>query len=463
MSGLTKYMIAALTIICVYSLFYSRKIEKYEQNNIVYEDSLTSTDMSNDKFKIQYQVKGILSTDLNKDKILTTIKKAVAKMERIVAKSNKLNYITEDTEIPNTFNDKKFIKDIYIIITISDANIKEDSGAESLDTIGSSNIKETQLSGSNILPVVGTMQLLKSNVLSDLNLTFDTIKYPYAVGLNQFYYTFMHELFHVLGVGFLWTEPDYDASKNINYYNRYWIDLTNNNPVYIGPSLSKYNGLSATVYQYSKFIGKPGQLKAMPIENDGLSGTKINHWEKGFYKDDNGIIVSKDDRVIDGIYVPGLINEIMVGWTDPDKPPIISTVTIANLEDLGYVVNYGEAEVNSFSKMIGQTPIPVTQETPYVPDSIGTMRQIVASEMAKYIVKPEIKPIVKPEITPIVRPDANATNEYINAEQNQIKNQVIQKEQDGNNVLSTVCIALTSSSSLVMCIILFSFVAYYLL
>mgnify|MGYP003345244788 CR=1 FL=1 len=93
---------------------------------------------------------------------MNTIKKAISKVERVIPRSNKLNYTTNDPEIPVTANNKKFIKDLYLIITISDENIRESSGAKSQDTVGGSNIKETKAISKNIFPVVGTIQLLKA-------------------------------------------------------------------------------------------------------------------------------------------------------------------------------------------------------------------------------------------------------------------------------------------------------------
>ncbi|MCJ7637939.1 MAG: hypothetical protein MUO21_10660 [Nitrososphaeraceae archaeon] len=79
-------------------------------------------------------------------------------------------------------------------------------------------------------------------------------------------------------------------------------------------------------------------------------GSKWWHFEQGDYTNADGDTISQDNRTIDGINVPGLDNEIMTAW-GTDKQPVISTVTIANLEDLGYQVNYDEADVSHMDNL----------------------------------------------------------------------------------------------------------------
>lgn len=315
-------------------------------------ENLTTEDFTTESFDIQYQVKGLETmpeNDSDKKAILSTIQKAIDKVKKIITKSNKLNYNVSDPNVPI-----KTINDLYVTITISDDNIKEESGADSKDTVGGSNIVETQKVNEHIFPVIGTIQLLKKTTLEDVKVSYDVAKYPYTAGLNRFYYVFLHELLHVLGVGFLWTEPDYvegnnDGNNEVNNksaYNRFWITDVATNPAYVGPSLSKYNGLSATVFYYAKQMGLSGKLKKIPIENNGEPGTKLWHWEQGIYRDSDNNIISEDNRMIDNVKTPGLDNEIMVGW-GTDKAPYISVITIANLEDLGYQVNYNEADLLS--------------------------------------------------------------------------------------------------------------------
>jgi hypothetical protein len=81
----------------------------------------------------------------------------------------------------------------------------------------------------------------------------------------------------------------------------------------------------------------------LPIEDNGGSGTVDVHPEEGLENE-----VSSDTRYINGIFHPGINEELMTGWMEgsPTDTPI-SRVTLGFLEDMGYIVNYSDAE--SFS------------------------------------------------------------------------------------------------------------------
>ena len=87
--------------------------------------------------------------------------------------------------------------------------------------------------------------------------------------------------------------------------------------------------------------------KSLPLllENEGVNGTRLWHWEQGYYKTADGNVLSHGGQTINGHRPPFLQNEIMVGWDMPGIPPLLSTITIANLEDLGYEVDYSQADV----------------------------------------------------------------------------------------------------------------------
>lgn len=338
---MSKYVIASLIIlgtVCIYSLLTYHKKDNIKEEYVVYRDKLNNNDINNNKFKIQYEVRGL---EINKDNklniqdVLKYIGLAVNKVEKIITKSNKINY---------TLKDGRVVKDLYLVITLSNEYIKDEDGNASRDTTGGSNIKLIKHQENNIFPVIATIQLLKSSAIDDIQ-----IKYPNSY--NKFYYVILHEILHTLGVGFLWTYPDYDKSIPRNTYERYWVDNMDTNPVYIGPALDKYNGLSATVYYYSQFIGiNPGKIKAIPIEDNGNGGSRWYHWEQGSYIDNINDVVSQDNRMIDGVRAPGLDNEVMTAW-ETDKQPLLSTITIANLEDLGYKVNYNEADIDKIEDL----------------------------------------------------------------------------------------------------------------
>lgn len=97
-----------------------------------------------------------------------------------------------------------------------------------------------------------------------------------------------HEIGHVLGFGSSW------KSKGL-----------------LGPR--GYTG-SHALKEYSEMTGK--EQSYIPVEDDGLDGTRNVHWEESIFDD-----------------------ELMTGYIGDGVNPL-SRMTIASLEDLGYTVSY---------------------------------------------------------------------------------------------------------------------------
>lgn len=135
-------------------------------------------------------------------------------------------------------------------------------------------------------------------------------------GNSTLYYVVLHEIGHVLGIGVWW-----------NHFN-FVTDYTNFNNV----TKKYYNGTNA-LREYRNYMQNQ-TLTGIPIEDDGGEGTKDSHAEEG-----NNI------RKIDGQIHGGLNKELMTGYAD-DTPDILplSRITIGMLEDLGFTVNYLEAD-----------------------------------------------------------------------------------------------------------------------
>lgn len=135
------------------------------------------------------------------------------------------------------------------------------------------------------------------------------------------YYTLLHEIGHLLGIGPLWILHGillYDETSEEFFYGG-----TNGNREYknLFPDLN---------------------LSYMPLENDGGPGTSIVHPEEGY--EEGG---SENNRYFNGVFHPGLDEELMTGWTEKGKNSIklpLSRVTIGMIEDLGYVVDYDAAD-----------------------------------------------------------------------------------------------------------------------
>ena len=137
-------------------------------------------------------------------------------------------------------------------------------------------------------------------------------------GLTNGYYTVLHEMGHILGIGTMW-----HANK-----------LLNNDGQYIGP---------AALREYRK-ICRNDKIPFLPIENDGGGGTAGYHMEEGLEPN-----VSLDSRVgyADGHNhsLPGLDKELMTGWAEVDaEVEPLSTLSVAMLEDIGYDVSYAYAD-----------------------------------------------------------------------------------------------------------------------
>lgn len=137
-------------------------------------------------------------------------------------------------------------------------------------------------------------------------------------GLSNAYYTVLHEMGHILGIGTMW------------HVNK----LLNSDGQYIGP---------AALREYRRVCGNDN-IPFLPIEDDGGGGTAGYHPEEGLEPN-----VSLDDRVgyKDGQKhsLPGLDKELMTGWAEVDAEiEPLSAISVGMLEDIGYEVNYAYAD-----------------------------------------------------------------------------------------------------------------------
>lgn len=107
----------------------------------------------------------------------------------------------------------------------------------------------------------------------------------------------VHEMGHVLGIGTVWAELGFLTGQGTD------------DPRYIGENaLREYNsifGLNDT---------------SVPIDDTGIPGTGSSHWRESVFD-----------------------NELMTGFINDGANPI-STVTIGTLEDIGYTVDYSQAD-----------------------------------------------------------------------------------------------------------------------
>jgi len=149
-------------------------------------------------------------------------------------------------------------------------------------------------------------------------------------GKSSLYYVFLHEVGHALGIGPLWS---YSSILN--------------RPIKIDDTGKKYYSSENVLREYkniSAFTGIANNFIGIPLENDGGSGTSGVHLDEG-----NEGSTSFDNRtlIVSGVTynAPGLDQELMTGWAETnlvDMP--LSRVTVALLDDLGYIVNYNNAD-----------------------------------------------------------------------------------------------------------------------
>ena len=178
----------------------------------------------------------------------------------------------------------------------------------------------------NIMPYQGTIQL---NSLYTATMLSDTR----TGGKTQYYYVVLHELGHILGVGPFWSSSD-----------PIYAPITSYTDANDSTTKHYYTGTNA-FKQYKSYLSSDlsNAVIGLPIEDNGGSGTAEVHPEEGLES-----VVSSDTRYINGIFHPGINEELMTGWMEgsPTDTPL-SRVTLGFLEDMGYIVNYSDAE--SFS------------------------------------------------------------------------------------------------------------------
>lgn len=166
-------------------------------------------------------------------------------------------------------------------------------GAAKVDTVNSSGIP---LSGSLYLNST-SWESQKNNIKED--------------GHSQAYYTVLHELGHIFGIGTLWNH------------------LISNN---------FYIGLHG-VREYKNLLHQPN-LTGIPVEDDGGEGTAGGHFEEG-----SEFVLSDNNRYKDGHFHTGLDRELMTGWAETDNgTEPLSRISIAILQDIGFVVDYTKAD-----------------------------------------------------------------------------------------------------------------------
>ena len=147
--------------------------------------------------------------------------------------------------------------------------------------------------------------------------------------------TLTHEIGHAIGFGSLW------ASEN--YFRPLVTGVGTSNPVYVGANaVREYNSLFAAS---GRSVPLYEQSTETPASYDGSYG---GHWRDSVFNASNGRAF---ELMTSSYNVTGTVNGGAI-------PAILSRVTVGALQDLGYTVNYANAEtyVKPVNSMSPQTP-----------------------------------------------------------------------------------------------------------
>jgi Leishmanolysin len=160
-----------------------------------------------------------------------------------------------------------------------------------------------------LLGFAGPCGVRKSNALTILGeMKFDTKDMDGLLADGQLNATITHEMGHVLGLGTLW-----DNLNLVKYAGDADKNGCDDNPRYTG---------AKGIAEYKKLLGTDADV---PVENGFGPGSCEGHWRESVFK-----------------------KELMTSFLNDGANPL-SKLSIASMEDLGYTVSYGSAELFSLN------------------------------------------------------------------------------------------------------------------
>jgi hypothetical protein len=200
------------------------------------------------------------------------------------------------------------------------------------------------------LPTEGVMQIDPEDIGPNSQLQLDAV----VIGdKTEFYYTVLHELGHVLGIGPLWNKPNSSTSppfpQDLITSRQLVFDGNSGAPIDVKdhsdwPSVNPvYKGVHG-VAAYNEITGL--DVDALPVEDTGITGTAGVHPEEDQF-----------GRVYGGVSIPGLDRELMTGIADVGVAAPLSTITIGMAKDLGWQVDVSKADDFAL-------PTPTPEKTP---------------------------------------------------------------------------------------------------
>ena len=173
---------------------------------------------------------------------------------------------------------------------------------------------------------IGTKLPIENTIVMNTQYTSQLASWPRTDGNNSYYYTFLHEVGHSLGIGSLWF---------LNGTKSTYVDQDD------GATKHVYTAQHGKrEYQFYTLDIDTQLLSGIPIEDDGGHGTASVHPEEG----DEGHI-SLNNRKINGVFHPGLDHELMTGFIEWGSEPLpLSRISIGFVNDVGFGVDYLKAD-----------------------------------------------------------------------------------------------------------------------
>jgi hypothetical protein len=191
-------------------------------------------------------------------------------------------------DLPPVVIDGKQIDDVLVVAEGADI----DGEGQILGQAGPTHLRPANAPKAALLPARGEM-------------TFDSADLAKMETDGTLDDVITHEMGHVLGIGSIW-----NLKKLLK-------GASGSNPTFIGPQAMK---------EYGTLRGLGPT--PVPVENTGGPGTRNSHWRETVFR-----------------------NELMSGFIAAKGNPL-SRVTVASLEDLGYVVDLEAAEPYSLPNLL---------------------------------------------------------------------------------------------------------------
>lgn len=193
-------------------------------------------------------------------------------------------------DLPSVMVDGEVIDDVLIMAQGTDI----DGPGKILGQAGPRHVRPATAGSAAMLPAKGIMSFD----------TADLVKMEQSGTLGD---VITHEMGHVLGIGTIWHMKGLLKGRGTV------------NPTFSGKTAIK---------EYRKLRGPGAGLKRVPLENTGGAGTADSHWRETVFS-----------------------SELMSGFIGGQGNPL-SRVTVASLQDLGYVVDLAAAEPYSLPNLM---------------------------------------------------------------------------------------------------------------